>query len=589
MKIKKTSVAGIGTMGSGIVIALVISGFPVTAYDIDEDALLRGKKNVEAFLSQSVKRGKISEKEKEVYLSNIDWTSSIENLAESDAVVEAIYEDLKVKRDFFAKLDSIAKPDCIFITNTSTLSVTSIASCCRRHEKVVGIHFCNPAPLMRLVEIAFTPLTSDEVKEEIFSFVKKLGKEYVITNDAPGHIVNQLLMPFWADAVRIFEEKTATAKDIDALCRLGFGLPKGPLEMIDIAGLPIMVTVLESLYNEYGEKRYKPPHLLRKYAQSGFVGRKCGKGFYVYEKKGEFGTTDEKKKDEKVSTIKTSFGKIGVVGFGTMGRGIAQTASESGYEVAVVELNDSQRKDGLSFIERMVKGRAEKGKIDKKEIGNIIARINLSDDFSVLSGCDIVIEAVFEKAELKKKVFTNIEEVVEDDTIIASNTSCIPLTELASALKKPERACGIHYFNPAPLMKVVEIVKAMQSTDAVIDKACKFIQSEGKIPVVSKDVPGFISNRLLIPYLFQAFRKFDQGLASIEDIDKAMVLGAGFPMGPFKVSDLIGLDVLLQIGEFMYAETGDPDFAPPSLLRRMIAAGYIGRKRGKGFYNYNNC
>jgi len=266
-----------------------------------------------------------------------------------------------------------------------------------------------------------------------------------------------------------------------------------------------------------------------------------------------------------------------------MGRGIAQTASQSQYEVAVVELNDAQRKDGLSFIEKMLRRNVEKGKIDDSEMNNILGRIKLFDDFSALSGCDIVIEAVYENAQLKKDIFAKVEEAVDEDAVIASNTSCIPLTELASALKNPGRACGIHYFNPAPLMKVVEVVKAMQTDESVIEKAYGFIQSEGKTPVISKDVPGFISNRLLIPYLFQAFRKYDEGLASIEDIDKAMVMGAGFPMGPFRVSDLIGLDVLLFIGEFMYGETGDSDFAPPSLLRRMVSAGYLGRKSGRGF------
>ena len=588
MKIEKTGVAGIGTMGSGIVVTLAMAGFPVTAYDKSEDALLSGRKNVEAFLTQSVKRGKISESEKKRYLDLVKWSPDINELSGCDAVIEAVYEDIDVKCGFFRELDSIAKPDCIFITNTSTLSVTTISSDSGRPEKTIGIHFCNPAPLMKLVEIAVTPLTSKETADSIYEFVKKLGKESVKTEDVPGHIVNTHLMPFWADAVRILEEKTADAGDIDTLCRLGFGLPKGPLEMIDIAGLPIMVTVLESLYRQSGEKRCRVPALLRKFSESGFTGRKTGRGFYTYEEKGEFGTTDDGKKANTSANVKTDFKKIGIVGFGTMGRGIAQTASQSRYEVVVVELNDAQRKDGLSFIEKMLKADVEKGRINENEMRGILERINLSDDFSALSGCEIVIEAVFENAQLKKDIFSKVEEAVDEDAVIASNTSCIPLTELASVLKNPRRVCGIHYFNPAPLMKVVEVVKAMQTDDSVIERACSFVRSEGKTPVISKDVPGFISNRLLIPYLFQAFKNYDNGLATAEDIDRAMELGAGFPMGPFRVSDLIGLDVLLFIGEFMYGETGDCDFAPPSLLRRMVSAGFIGRKSGRGFYNYSS-
>lgn len=588
MKIENTGVAGIGTMGSGIVVTLSMAGFPVIAFDKSEGALLSGRKNVEAFLSQSVKRGKIPESEKKGFLDLVKWTSDINELSECDAVIEAVYEDMDVKCGFFRELHSIAKPDCIFITNTSTLSVTAIGSGSGRPEKTIGIHFCNPAPLMKLVEIAVTPLISKETADSIYGFVTKLGKEYVQTEDEPGHIVNTLLMPFWADVVRILEEEIATAEDIDTLCRLGFGLPKGPLEMIDIAGLPIMITVLESLYSQNGEKRCRPPHLLRNLAESGFTGRKTGRGFYTYEEKGEFGTTDDGKKEDKIQEVNVSFKKIGVVGFGTMGRGIAQTGAESGFKIIAVEPQSRQRDEGMSFIRKMLKANVEKGRIDKSKMNDILNRIHLFDDFSGLSGCEIVIEAVFEDIRLKKEIFLKIEEFSDENTIIASNTSCIPLTELASALKNPGRACGIHYFNPAPMMKVVEVVKAMQTDDPVIERACSFVKSEGKTPVISKDVPGFISNRLLIPYLFQAFRKYDEGLTSIEDIDKAMELGAGFPMGPFRVSDLIGLDVLLFIGEFMYGETGDSDFAPPSILRGMVSAGYTGRKSGRGFYRYGD-
>ncbi|MBI5375035.1 MAG: 3-hydroxyacyl-CoA dehydrogenase family protein [Candidatus Schekmanbacteria bacterium] len=586
MEIKKIGVAGLGIMGSGITVTAVRAGLKVIALEVTEEALANGKQSVEDYFAQSVKRGKMSVAERTEVLSRVSWTTDLRDMADSDAIIEAVNEDLSLKSRLFKRLNDVASDACIFITNTSTLSVTKIASASGRSDRVIGIHFCNPAPLMELVEIAVTPHTSKSTLAFAKELAERLGKVCVVNEDAPGHIVNVLLMPLWADAVRLYEQKIATAEDIDTVCRIGFGHPKGPLEMIDIAGTSITATVLKNLYEETGEKRQRCPRILEKMASAGMTGRKSGTGFYKYKSKGAFGTTDDDEQKEMDTGGKTDVKKLGVVGFGTMGMGIAQTVSEYGIDVVAIDTDESLLKNGIHQIEKFLARRVAKGVLTQQQANDARGCIKTSTDYFALAACDLVVEAVFEKLEVKQDVFRQIEESVRDETVIASNTSCIPLTEIAAALKKPARACGLHFFNPVPLMNIVEIVRAMQTSETTLKRVTEFAKAIGRAPVFCKDMPGFISNRLLIPYLFQAYRKFDEGLASVYDIDRSMELGAGFPMGPFMISDLIGLDVLFHIGESMYLETADRDFAPPPVLRRMIAAGYLGRKSGRGFYEY---
>ncbi|MBN2227270.1 MAG: 3-hydroxybutyryl-CoA dehydrogenase [candidate division Zixibacteria bacterium] len=280
------------------------------------------------------------------------------------------------------------------------------------------------------------------------------------------------------------------------------------------------------------------------------------------------------------------FTKIGVVGFGQMGGGITQVAAQSGFPVTTMEVSDELIAKGIGFITKLLDRAIEKGKLDQaakeKTLGNITGTTDLKD----LAECDIVIEAVTEDMVAKKEIFSELERICKPETIFASNTSSLPISDLAAATKRPDKFLGLHFFNPVPVMKLVEVVRTIDTSDAAFDAAFEFAKSLGKSPVKAKDTPGFIANVLLVPYLLDAIRQYEHGLASREDIDDAMKLGCGHPMGPLTLTDFIGLDTILYIADIMFEEFKDSHYAAPPLLRRMVNAGYLGKKSRRGFYDY---
>ncbi|MFO8009856.1 MAG: 3-hydroxybutyryl-CoA dehydrogenase [Dehalococcoidia bacterium] len=279
--------------------------------------------------------------------------------------------------------------------------------------------------------------------------------------------------------------------------------------------------------------------------------------------------------------------KVGVVGCGIMGGGIAQVCAESGYETIAREINDDLLNKGMKVIEGNWKKSVSKGKMTEDEQKAARARLHGTTDMKDFAGCDLVIEAVVELMDLKKEVFTELDKIVPENAILASNTSCLSIIEMASVTSKPDRFMGIHFFNPVPVMKPVELVKTITTSDETVEKARAFTGSLGKEPIIAKDTPGFIVNLFLIPYLLHAIQAYQDGLATREDIDKGVKLGLNHPMGPLTLADFVGLDTTYHIACAMYEETRDPRFVPPTLLKQMVTAGWMGRKSGKGFYDYS--
>jgi 3-hydroxybutyryl-CoA dehydrogenase len=279
--------------------------------------------------------------------------------------------------------------------------------------------------------------------------------------------------------------------------------------------------------------------------------------------------------------------KVGIVGFGQMGSGIGQVAAAAGYEVTAVEVSEDVFKRGLGYITKSLDKAIEKGKADQalkdKVLGNITGRTKLED----LKDCDIVCEAVIENMEIKKNVFDQLDGICKAETIFASNTSSLSIGDMAAVTSRADRFVGLHFFNPVPIMKLVEVVRTLDTSDATYDAAFAFAQSVGKTCVTAKDSPGFIVNVLLVPYLIDAIRCYERGLATREDIDNGMMLGCGHPMGPLTLTDFIGLDTILYIADIMFEEFKDSHYAAPPLLRRMVNAGYLGKKTGRGFYDYS--
>jgi len=279
---------------------------------------------------------------------------------------------------------------------------------------------------------------------------------------------------------------------------------------------------------------------------------------------------------------------VGVVGCGLMGSGITQVIAMSGFNVVVREVNDQLLDKGMGIIEKSLQKFVEKNQLSEVEKKNTLSRIKRTTAVSDLKNCDLVIEAVTENPQLKKELFAELDRLCPKHTILASNTSSISITEMAAATGRPERFIGLHFMNPVPLMKLVEVIRTIQTADEVFETGVQFAEKLGKVPVRTWDRVGFIVNRLLIPYLLDSIRALEQGFGSIPDIDKSIHLGLNHPMGPFTLLDFVGLDTTLFIAEIMFDEYREQRFAPPPLLKRLVTAGWNGRKAGRGFYDYSD-
>ncbi len=278
--------------------------------------------------------------------------------------------------------------------------------------------------------------------------------------------------------------------------------------------------------------------------------------------------------------------KVGVVGCGAMGAGIAQLCAQSGYQVVVSEINDELLKKGLASIDKVLARSVEKGKLSPANKDAITGRIKGTTTTKDFASCDLVIEAAIENLDLKKKIFAELDAVCPQHAILATNTSCLSITDMAMATKRPDKVLGLHFFNPAPVMKLLEIVKTIATSDEVVEASKKFGQSLDKTTVIAQDAPGFIVNRLWIPFLLHAIRLYEDGVASREDIDNAIMLGLNYPMGPLTLSDMVGIDVVKFVSDALYEQLKDPRYVTPTLVDKMVAAGWLGRKTGKGFYEY---
>jgi len=279
--------------------------------------------------------------------------------------------------------------------------------------------------------------------------------------------------------------------------------------------------------------------------------------------------------------------KVGVLGCGLMGSGIAQVSAQAGFDTVVREVSQEALDHGLAAVHKSLDRAVKKEKMTAEQRDEVLGRIHGTVEFEPLADRDIVVEAVVEDLSVKEQVFGKLDELCGDETIFASNTSSLTITEMASVTARPDRFVGLHFFNPVPVMALVEVVRTGFTSDETFDAAWGFAEAVGKRPIACRDNSGFIVNRLLVPYMLDAIRAYEEGIGSIEDIDQGMRLGCGYPMGPFTLGDFVGLDTLYKITEIMFDEYREKRFAPPPLLKRMVLAGQHGRKSGAGFYDYS--
>jgi 3-hydroxybutyryl-CoA dehydrogenase len=280
-------------------------------------------------------------------------------------------------------------------------------------------------------------------------------------------------------------------------------------------------------------------------------------------------------------------GSVGVLGAGLMGHGIAQVAAQAGYQVVLREVDDATLQKGIGKIEKQLARAVEKGKSSQEDADAVRGRIAGTTDYGDLAGCDLVIEAITESLPLKLEMWKQLDEIVKPEAVFATNTSSLAVIDQAAATSRPGQFVGLHYFNPAQVMKLVEVVRAVTTTDEAFETALQFARSEGKLAIPTKDKAGFIVNRLLVPYMLDAMRAHEEGVGSVAEIDEAMKAGAGHPMGPLTLADFVGLDTLGSICDVLFDEFRERRFARPPTLRKMLAAGWYGRKSGIGFYDYS--
>ena len=586
-EISTVGVVGLGTMGAGIAEVLARSGLAVVAVELDEAAVERGLGHLRHSTERALAGGKLDEAGREALLGRVRCTTSLAELSEVDLVIEAIPENLAAKAAVFAELDKVTRPDVVFASNTSSLSITEIGVHTARPGKVVGMHFFNPAPVLKLVEVVRTVVTEPDVVADVVAFAERLGKAPVVIGDRAGFIANALLFGYLNHAVRMYEQRYATREDLDAAMRFGCGYPMGPLALLDLIGLDTAYEILDTMYHQSRNRLHAPAPLLKQMITAGQLGRKSGHGFYAYDAPDSPVVVDS---GSSSSTVDTVAGRpvrtVGVIGTGTMATGIAEVFAKRGFDVVLRARSMEKAEASVAKVKKSLDKAVVRGKLSEEDATAALARIRPVTEFEELADVDLVVEAVAEELSVKQAVFSALDEVVRPGAVLATTTSSLPVIECAAATSRPGDVVGLHFFNPAPVMKLVEVVSTIATAPDVTATATEICAAVGKHPVQCGDRAGFIVNALLFPYLNDAVKMLEAHYAVADDIDTAMKVGCGLPMGPFELLDVVGLDVSLAIQRTLFNEFREEGFAPAPLLEHLVTAGRLGRKTGKGFKDY---
>jgi 3-hydroxybutyryl-CoA dehydrogenase len=588
MEFKQVGVIGVGVMGSGIVEVFARSGLTVIGVEVDEAAVARARGMLEASTARAVEGGKLTAEDRTALLGRVSLGHDPAALAELDLIVEAVTEDLDVKRAVFAQLDAIARPDAILATNTSSLSVTELSVATAHPSRVVGLHFFNPAPVIGFVEVVRTLVTDSEVIESIKAFTEKLALTPVVCGDKGGFITNALLFGYLNHAVTMFEQRYATREDLDAAMKFGCGYPQGPLALIDLIGLDITYEILTTMYRQERRTVHAPAPLLKQMVTAGLHGRKTGRGFYTYAEPGSHTVVaDDLTPDQsKAPQLRRDVRHVGVVGTGTMATGIIEVFAKAGHDVIYVARSDERVASVQKALTKSLEKQVQRGRLTEEQRDQVFAKVRGTTKLDDLASVDLVVEAVVEELAVKTALFANLDEICRPGAILATTTSSLPVIELAAATGRPQDVIGMHFFNPATVMKLVEVVSTVATAPDVVETTRALCKSLGKVAVSCGDRAGFIVNALLFPYLNDAIKMLEAHYATADDIDLAMKVGCRLPMGPFELLDVVGLDVSLAIERTLYTEFREPGFAPAPLLEHLVTAGYLGRKTGRGFRDY---
>lgn len=588
-EITTVGVIGLGTMGAGIAEVFARNRFDVVGLELNEEGVKRGRQHLEHSTGRAVERGKITADEQSEILGRITLTTEIADLKDAGFVVEAVVENIDVKKQIFAALDDVVGPDAILATNTSSLSVTEISTANSRPGRVIGVHFFNPAPVMKFVEIVRTVVTEPSVLADVQALVARLDKTPVVCGDKAGFIANALLFGYLNHAVAMFEGRYATREDIDASMRFGCGYPMGPLALLDLIGLDTAYEILDTMYRQGRDRLHAPAPILKQMVTAGLLGRKSGRGFYTYEEPDSSQVVPDAltpSADDKPQ-LRRTVEKVGVVGTGTMASGIVEVFAKAGFDVTYVGRAQAKVDGVAATITKNFDKQIQRDRATEEDKQATLAKITGTTSLDDLKDVDLVVEAIAEDLQVKTTLFENLDEICKPGAILATTTSSLPIIEMASVTKRPQDVIGMHFFNPAAIMKLVEVVSTVATADDVTETTLALCDKVGKVAVACTDRAGFIVNALLFPYLNDAVKMLEAHYSTADDIDTAMKQGCALPMGPFELLDVVGNDVSLAIQRELYLEFREPGFHPAPLLEHLVTAGYLGRKTGRGFRDYS--
>ncbi|PSM43091.1 3-hydroxybutyryl-CoA dehydrogenase [Streptomyces dioscori] len=586
--LRTVAVVGLGTMGTGIAEILARAGREVVGIDISEAAAAQAVGALESSTARAVRRGRITEQERDDTLARFRTFTDLRAAADADLVIEVAPESYEIKHQIFRELDGVVRPGTILATGTNALSVTRLAADSAHPERVLGLHFFNPAPAMKLVEVVSSVLTAPGAVAAVTDLALELGKEPVAVGDRPGFVADGLLFGYLNQAAAMYEAKYASREDIDAAMRLGCGLPMGPLALLDLIGVDTARTVLEAMYAESHDRLHAPAPVLKQLSQAGLTGRKSGRGFYTYDAPGSATVVPDALTPSAAGsgTVGRTVRSVGVAGSGTMASGIAEVFAKAGYDVVLAARTEEKAGTAKARIGKSLSRSVDKGRMTAEAAAETLGRITPAGSYEAFAEVDLALEAVAEDLEIKQQLFAVFDKVCKPGAILATTTSSLPVVACARATSRPQDVIGMHFFNPAPAMKLVEVVRTVLTADDVHATVRELCAKVRKHPVDCGDRAGFIVNALLFPYLNNAIKMVEEHYATLDDIDAAMKLGGGYPMGPFELLDVVGLDVSLAIEKVLHREFRDPGLAPAPLLEHLVAAGCLGRKTGRGFREY---
>ena len=503
-----------------------------------------------------------------------------------ELIIEATPEDSSAKQEVLAALVTAAPADATLVTTTSVLSVTQLALATGALSRLVGLHLSLPTDQRTLAEVVRTVLASDAAVADVTAFADATGRSVAEVTDRPGFITARLLYGYLNHAISMVQNGYASKQDVDAAMRFGCGYPVGPIAMADAIGLDVLHDALAQLYAVTGERVHAPAPILKQLVAAGHTGQKAARGFYTYAAPGSAEVVTEAQSAAAAPAATRPVQSVGVIGSGTMATGIIEVFAKSGFDVTFVARGDEKVARVTAALTKSLDKQVDKGRLSAEDRDGILGRVDGVTSVEGLDQVDLVLEAVVEDLDVKLALFRDLDRICKPGAILATTTSSLPVIEMAAVTQRPEDVVGLHFFNPAPIMKLVEIVRTTETADDVVATSWDICARTKKVGVECGDRGGFIVNALLFPYLNDAVRMVDAHYADIDQVDAAIKAGTGFPMGPFALLDVVGNDVSLAIQEVLLAEFNDPGFTPAQSLQDVVAAGFLGRKTGRGFYDY---